>query len=185
MGQINPPNPTELDLNELRTGTRGITTDFGGCLCEAASVCLEDRTHKSGVSMALNGSLTPSTPVLLSWPTVTQQARNCYGDLQFAAEFGAYGIAVLLVERLTQYTVVERSRKGTGFDYWLAPKGASEPLFQNKRKLEVSGLLAGDENDVRRRLREKLDQLRRGGVPIPGYGVVVHFATPETRVGTP
>jgi len=108
--------------------------------------------------------------------------RRCYADLQFATEFGAYGVAVLLVETFTQFSVLERSQKGTGFDYWLAPKGSTAPLFQEKRRLEVSGLLDGDESDMRGRLREKVAQLGRGGVPLPGYGVVVHFGRPESRV---
>ena len=99
--------------------------------------------------MVVTGALS-SPPLPLTWPATTDQARNCYNDRQFAAELGAYGIAVLLVERLTDLTVVERSRKGTGFDYWLGPKGRAQPLFQDKQKLEVSGILAGDEGDVRR-----------------------------------
>lgn len=184
VADMSPPASGELDLNRLRNGTPGITPDFGGCLCEAASVCLEDRSHTSGVSISVDGALAAHTMPLV-WPAATQQAKHCYADPQFAVEFGAYGIAVLLIERLTEFTVVERSRKGTGFDYWLGPKRDAQPLFQDKRKLEVSGVLDGDENDVRRRLRQKLDQLRRGGVPLPGYGIVVCFAAPEARVGAP
>ncbi len=121
----------------------------------------------------------------VTWTATDDQTRRCYADLQFATEFGAYGIAVLLVESLTNLTVFERSRKGTGFDFWLAPKGSSNPLFQDKSKLEVSGLLDGDETDIRSRLREKVTQLIRGGVPLPGYGVVVHFGAPESRVAKP
>lgn len=180
-----PEQPEQLDLNALRAGMPGITSDLGGTMCEAASVCLEDCSHLVGVTMTVTGTLSSTHPVPLTWPLATDQARRAYGDLQFAAEFGAYGIAALVVDRLTDLTVVERSRKGGGFDYWLGPKRNPEPLFQDKHKLEVSGILSGDEGDVRRRLREKLDQLRRGAVPIPGFGIVVHFATPETRVGAP
>jgi hypothetical protein len=154
-----PEQPEYLDLDVLRSGMPGITSNFGGAMCEAASVCLEDRLHAAGVSMTITGALS-SAPLALTWPAATDQARSCYNDLQFAAELGAYGIAILVVDRLTDLTVVERSRKGSGFDYWLGPKGQSEPLFQDKHKLEVSGVLAGDEGDVRRRLREKLNQLR-------------------------
>ena len=134
--------------------------------------------------MTVSGTLSSHAMPVVSQAT-TQQARNCYADPEFAAEFGAYGIAILLIERLTEFTVVERSRKGTGFDYWLGPKGDAQPLFQDKQKLEVSGVLDGDESELRRRLRMKLEPLRRGGVPLPGYGMVVHFAAPETRVGAP
>ena len=173
-----------MKLDDLRQGTPGITPTFGGCLCEAASVCLEARAHQSGVSMTVSGVLS-SHSLQVTWAQTTQQVRNCYADPQFATEFGAYGIAVLLIERLTDLTVFERSRKGPGFDYWLAPKGSSQPLFQDKSRLEVSGILSGDEVDLKRRMRQKLVQLERGGVALPGYGVVVHFAAPESRVAVP
>ena len=173
-----------MHLPDLRKGTPGITPDFGGCLCEAASVCLENRSHQSGVAMSVSGALSShSLPV--TWPATDQHTRNCYADMQFATEFGAYGVAVLLVEHLTDLTVIERSRKGTGFDYWLGPKGSSAPLFQDKSRLEVPGLLDGEESDIRSRLREKAAQLDRGGVPLPGYGFVVNFGAPETRVVSP
>ena len=133
--------------------------------------------------MPVTGALSHSLEV--TWLPTDQQTRNCYADLPFATEFGAYGVAVLLVELLTDLTVVERSRKGTGFDYWLGPKGSSAPLFQEKGRLEASGILNGGDSQVRGRLREKLAQLVGGGVPLPGYAVVVEFGTPESRVAVP
>lgn len=181
---IAPLSPANMHLSDLRKGTPGITPDFGGCLCEAASVCLENRSHQSGVAMSVTGTLS-SHSMRVTWPETDQQTRNCYADLQFAAEFGAYGVAVLLVESLTKLTVIERSRKGTGFDYWLGAKESSAPLFQDKSRLEVSGMLDGEESEIRSRLREKTAQLVRGGVLLPGYAVVVHFGAPESRVVSP
>ena len=85
----------ELKLDDLRQGTPGITQMFGGSLCEAASVCLEVCAHQSGVSMTVSGDLS-SHSLQVTWSPTNQQVRNCYADLQFATEFGAYGIAVLL-----------------------------------------------------------------------------------------
>jgi hypothetical protein len=171
-----------MQLNDLRNGTPGITPDYGGCLCDAASVCLENRAHTSGVVMAVTGGALAVDQVTVIWPDTSDQMRRCYGDLQFATEFGAYGVAVLLIEQLTELTVYERSRKGTGFDYWLAPKGSSAPLFQDKRRLEASGLLDGDESDIKSRLKQKQTQMAHGGIPLVGYGIVVHFGRPESRV---
>jgi len=172
-----------MDLNDLRKGTVGITPEFGGTLCQAASVCLEHRSHQSGVLMTLSGSIV-SDPVSVTWPPTDDQIRRCFADLQFATEFGGYGVAILIVEEFTDYRVIQRSAKGTGFDYWLGPKGSTAPLFQDKGRLEVSGILDGDENSLRRRLQDKMAQLARGGVTGQGYGVVVHFGNPETRVGS-
>ena len=170
-----------LDLAQLHQGTPGLTKAFGTLICEAASFSFETNTHQSGVTMTLSGCF-GANPLVVTWPSIEGNAHATYNDPQFAAEFGAYGVAVLLVELLTDFTVVERSKKGTGFDFWLAPKSAANsPLFQSKRKLEVSGLYAGDESDLKSRVKQKVAQMAKGGVPLPGYGVVVHFPRPETR----
>lgn len=170
-----------LPLDDLRKGMPpGIPENFGGCLCDAASVCLENRLHHSGVEMKVTGAL-ECEPLSVTWSPTSDTVQKCYADLQFATEFGAYGIAALLVSRLTDFTVFERSRKGTGFDYWLAAKESDAPLFQDKRRLEVSGLLDGEESDVKGRLKTKMTQMATGGVSLPGYGVVVHFGRPESR----
>src|SRR5688572_29800752 len=111
-----------LNLQELGSGTVGITPIFGAMLCEAASFSMEVNTHASGVAMALSGCL-GEHEFKVVWPATAPNAPATYNDPQVAAEFGAYGVAVLLVENLTAFTVAERSRKGSGFDFWLAPKG--------------------------------------------------------------
>lgn len=169
-----------MHLGDLNKGMPGITPEWGTSLCHAASVCLEDRAHVSGVQMDITGTLSVRS-VTLTWPQTNDQIRRTFADLQDATELGACGIAALLIEEHTELTVFERSKKGPGFDYWLAPKGTDDPLFQNKQRLEVSGLLDGKEPAFNARMRQKLAQLERGGVKLLGYGVVVHFARPETR----
>ena len=47
-----------------------------------------------------------------------------------------------IVASLTDYHIVQRSYKGTGFDYWLGLK--KDPLFQNAARLEVWRLSGSD-----------------------------------------
>lgn len=44
-----------LALSDLAKGRDGITPAFGECLSQAASVCLEDQSHKSGVNLNVDG----------------------------------------------------------------------------------------------------------------------------------
>lgn len=94
---------------------------------------------------------------------------------------GACGVAILAARELTGYTVVERSVKGTGFDYWLgavnSPDSQLEPL-ERKARLEVSGILHGATDIVEARIREKIRQTRRSAGEFPAYIVVVEFHTP-------
>ena len=118
----------------------------------------------------------------LNWNPTDEQTRKCCSDMQDATELGAYGIAFLLIRRLTTYTVIERSRKGTGFDYWLG-EGKSDYPFQKHARLEVSGILKGTEGEINSRVKQKLAQTQPSdGGGLPAYIVVVEFGEPTSRV---
>lgn len=170
----------EIHLNTLLNETPGITRAVGETFAEAAAVCLEDQRHRSGIAMNVDGDFTGAFSI--AWEETTAQMRRCWADMQFATEVGAYGIAVLLVQELTELTVVERARKGTGFDFWLGNKGDSGRLFQGKERLEVSGILSGEETIVRSRVRQKLGQTNRSDGKLPALIIVVEFSKPRSRV---
>ena len=115
-----------LNLNELANGLPAITASFGRYLAEAGAVCLESQGHQQGQSLTLQGD--QSLQYALNWPILNDQMKRCLNDQEEATEYGATGIAVLLAKKLIGYTVVERSRKGTGFDYWLGFSHKQEGL---------------------------------------------------------
>ena len=107
--------------------------------------------------------------------------RRCWADLEFTTEQGAYGIAAVLMPTLTGLRFLERTRKGTGFDYWLGSE--DDLLFQKKARLEVSGLRKGDEPEIRSRVKRKKEQTKRSdGVALPAYILIVEFGKPQSRV---
>jgi hypothetical protein len=87
--------------------------------------------------------------------------------------------SLLVIDR-TEYTVIERSRKGTGFDYWLGTE--ADTLFQNKARLEVSGIRSGDAHDIRRRTKQKRRQIRPAAEALQAFVIVVEFGTPRAQV---
>lgn len=170
-----------LDLRRLSNepGLPALTVAAGRFLAEAAAVCLEDQQHTSGVTMSLGGP-EPRTYGLL-WPPTTEQTRRTFHDLQEATEYGACGVAILLILARTSFTVIERSRKGTGFDYWLGY--ADEILFQNKARLEVSGILCGTGGEVAGRMKEKVEQTEQSDTTgLPAFVVIVEFSRPQVEV---
>ncbi len=176
-----PAAPAVLDLHWLDAGTPGITPAWGAYLRQAASVCLEEQNHPPGVEMPVEGALKGRYAV--SWRDVTAQVRRCLGDPEVATEHGAYGIAALVVASLTGLTVIERSRKGTGFDFWLGPRTAKSGLFQRRTRLEVSGIRDNSDGVVEGRVKQKLEQTRQSdGLGLPALVVVVEFGTPLSRV---
>ena len=119
----------------------------------------------------------------LEWDPIAENASRTWADEPFTTEQGAYGVALLLIEPLTRLTVLERSRKGTGFDYWLGTRGSEEPLFQNKARLEVSGIRQGDESAVQARVKQKLRQTRQSAESgLPAVVIVVEFGTPRSEL---
>jgi hypothetical protein len=127
--------------------------------------------------MTFNGSYAASFDV--HWPDVTDQMQRCWNDSINATEHAAYGVSFLLMLELTEFTVIERSMIGTGFDYWL---GTDDGLFQRKARLEVSGILRGDEQAVQARVRLKKKQTTPTDGPLPAYIVVVEFSAPASSV---
>ena len=128
-----------LHLQTLGSDVGSLTSIYGAFLAESAAVCFEDRTHRSGVSLRVRGLA--DTVFSIHWASVTEIHRRCYNDLQDATEDGAYGIAILMMRELTGKRVVERSKKGTGFDYWIGESDDDDLIFTNKARLEVSGIL--------------------------------------------
>jgi len=128
--------------------------------------------------MTIGGTYTDDYGV--HWTDVTEGARLTWNDPQVATEFGAYGIAFQLIRTLTEFTVIERSIKGPGFDYWL---GREDDDFQSKARLEVSGIRQGSESDVNYRLKQKLEQVTPSDDSgFPAYIVVVEFNSPISKV---
>lgn len=169
-----------LQLVALAAGCPGITAAWGESLAQAAGVCLEAQGHVSPRSLEVDGSVTHRH--LITWPAIDDQMRRCWNDLDEAAEHGAYGIAALLVSEHTPFEVVERSRKGTGFDYWLGPKGNGGFLFQRAARLEVSGIGRGDNSAINSRVRKKLKQTEPTDGMLPAYVVVVEYGAPLARI---
>lgn len=189
-----------LDLSELDTDDiPGIGRERGVDLAKAGAVCLESQGHNPGVQLAVRG-ISEST-YTLTWPEVTAQDRRTWADPSEATEDGAAGIAALLAIREIGYTIVLRSYKSTGIDYWLGNNDQSDvtaaertltsalqSLLEDddlivKGRMEVSGILNGDDRQIRARTRLKLiqtDQSDSSG--LPAYVVVVEFGRPVAEV---
>lgn len=169
-----------LDLTVLERGSPALTSAMGRAMAEAASVCLQHVGHGETSTLSVSG--TWRQQLQLRRLAVDQQLLLGYDDLQEATELGASGVAILLVRKLTGMTVVQRARKGPGFDYWLGPE--SDSTFQDRARLEISGILRADANNrISTRLRIKRQQTERSdGLGLAAYIVIVEFGGPSAEV---
>ena len=102
--------------------------------------------------------------------------------LEEAIEDGAYGIAILAIRELTPFKVIKQSFRGSGFDYWLG-KHDDSPPFQEKARLEVSGILKGTKGQINQRLKEKLNQTQKSdNFNLPVFVIIVELSKPQIKI---
>lgn len=142
-------------------------------------MCLE-HAHRSGVEMAVEGDARAT--FLLSWEPLTERHYRTCADRQEAIEYGAYGVAILVVRELTGKTVLERSAKGPGFDFWVGDEEDAELPFQGLMRLEVSGILSGEDSDVRSRTGIKRTQVTPSDHLGPAFIAIVEFGRPMAKL---
>jgi hypothetical protein len=168
---------THLDLKELSRSCPRLTEAVGQFMADAAAVCLADQGHGIDVNLTVTGEFHMSYQ--LHRAHVTDEMLGTY-DPDEATEFGACGVAILVMRDRTSLTV-QRAFKGGGFDYWLGTVDEERP-FQNLARLEVSGIRRGGRGQIAARMKAKLEQVRRSDNRQAAYVAVVEFSAPEVRV---
>lgn len=120
---------------------------------------LHHHNHTRGVHLKVTGVFQGSLE--MQWSIIiSDQILRSWADQQELVEYGACGVAILMMLNLVGFKVIRRSIKGTGFDYWLA--SADEVLpFQEAARREVSGILAGRDAELIKRTRRKVIQTQR------------------------
>jgi hypothetical protein len=177
---MNEPVPSIISLETLRHEIIGLSDGWGGFLCEASTMSLHYNEKHPGVIMSVKGHIHGNTEVTWNTPA-TSSLEGSWADTQEMTEYGACGIAILLVSCSTDYKHVVRSKKGTGFDYYLKLQ-EDGLLFQGATRLEVSGIIKGNSLDIKNRCREKVKQVNSHPDDSSAYIVVVEFGAPQGQV---
>ena len=155
------------------------TPSFADYHCEAAAVSLTRNGHQSGCTLRVTGQWKEN--LVLDWETLDPSAEDTHADQRYCTEHGAYALALLVVHHYKPWQKLERSVQGTGFDFWLGY--GSGPLFQQKVRLEVSGIFQGTSSDIAARLAEKLRQADTTNQQLQKLAIIVEYSGPEARVG--
>lgn len=172
--------PATLQLCNLTNGMPGITRAEGAYLLENAMVAFHRAGHKSPTQLGLSGIANTGVAITWSDGSVGKQMMATYNDEQENVEFAAMGISALLTPHLTDYTVIMRSKKGTGVDYWLGKQDCTAII---EAGLEVSGIASETENNtIAKRVAAKRSQIKASDIlKIPLYISVVEMATPKAH----
>ncbi len=170
------------DLCQNKPQRPGWSVTFGATCADAAATCLDAQAHPHRVIFHLDG-IQPCA-IELQWEAIDDIVHRFNADQEVATEYGAYGIAALVMPYLTNLTIIERSIKGKGFgfDFWLGSIDNAATLFQRKARLEVSGIRQGSETIIQTRINMKLKQITPSDTLAPGYVAVVEFGTPKAHI---
>lgn len=172
-----------IDLKDISNGLPGLSKISVQHLFESCVVCLTRQNHKStGTTFEIKGDKIITSTLI--WDNIfDDQLDRTWKDQFYATEHGAVCIAILLALKLTNYTIIEKSARKNGFDYWLGDK--DDILFQKKARLEISGVFQGTEKDVNKRYNVKVKQTDQSdSLKIPAYIGVVEFSNPIATFGT-
>ncbi len=165
----------------------GVTKVQAAQHMQACLICLDHNRHLSAVEFEVKEKNASHKAQLYWEKEVDEQMRRGWRDLQEATEYGATAIAILLVIKTTEYTIIERSAKGLGFDYWLLEEelyDEDDLLPAGTARLEVSGMIHEEKDSkIRARVEEKVTQTKTSDdLKLPAIIVVVEFSRPEAHL---
>jgi len=176
-----PLRTHDLRLQTLGNGVTALLKEYEACFGSAASYCLEGQGHRAPTEIVVSGLYTRQFP--LHWQSPTEQENRTWENDQQATEFGACGVALVLMRAVAGLKAFRVARKPSGFDFWMAPKDSGSP-FQKSARLEITGIRCGAK-EKKSRLREKSDRLKRYSSVLPALIVVIEFGEPGALVGQP
>ena len=181
-----------IDIEQLRNGVGCLDVDHCSAACRAAQVALSEAGHPFSVRCEVEDQEKPLFTVVLQWRELEKRsAKSSWRQLQRLGEWAAEGIAFLMVDEFTPFTVVDQSEvdtrpgRGTGIDYYLGAKenlncDDEDDFPEHLARLEVSGILrpsAG--NSMKARVSNKIKRTKNSDSDgTPAYIIVVEFETP-------
>jgi hypothetical protein len=172
-------NTSLLSLDDLDIKPGCISKSFRVMCAEACVMTLYELSHRSGETLQVSGLKNQRFQLVWS-DKITQEMRNTWTEQNFTTDQAAVAMSFLLMPKLTDFSVIHRSRKGTGFDYWVAPSGTKcdEALpFDRAARLEISGIYRGSNGDIQKRVQQKIEQTKQSdGTRLPAYVIVIEFS---------
>ncbi|TAE03974.1 MAG: hypothetical protein EAZ97_00770 [Bacteroidetes bacterium] len=148
---------------------------------EAASVCLANCEHQAPVLLTVEGDL--QAQFELEWQEITDEINNSNQNKQRTVEEGAYCVAMLVVEELTELRAFRQADSKTGVDYFLRKTQKGNEEYYAEIRMEVSGILKGTPAQIEQRMKEKIEQSKQSDyMNIPALIVVVEFSRPLIKI---
>lgn len=161
-----------LPLKNLEDRHIGLTQTIAECFCEAAFICL-DRNHTPPQDFILSGD-DFEKKAMVDWISPDDRCKRAWANKDDATRDGAYACALAATELCLGLYAVSRAETLTGADYYIGTDPNSVEDLEDCLRLEVSGTDM-DIYEVRRRLKNKVNQAAVGKSNLPAIAAVVGF----------
>ena len=175
-------NTVILDMDDLNADIPALTDALTLRMQEAVVMCMEPHGHSSGVSCDLRNFDEVLADLRIQWKmSYSESIRRSFGDSRNAAERAGEAIAILIILAFTNYTVVERARIKSGFDFWLSRTDDDDDyLFQHEMGLESKGLShARFASDITGAIKDGIAQIVNSkNAEVPALVVATEFSRP-------
>ena len=169
-----------LPIEDMQARHTGLTPGLSQSLHEAARVCLS-RHHLSPSTFLIDDNRVQLS-ASARWESPTLRERRAWADDDRTTENGAEACALAALELTRGLVAVERCRRGTGADYFVSVSEVVVDDIEDAMRFEISGTDRGAREEIVRRLRGKITQVRRGQDTRPGIAAVVGFESLEIRI---
>ncbi len=171
-----------LDMDDLNADIPALTDALTLRMQEAVVMCMEPHRHSSGVPCDLRNFDEVLADLRIQWKmSYSERIRQSFGDSRNAAERAGEAIAILIILAFTNYTVVERARIKSGFDFWLSQTDSDDDyLFQHEMGLEAKGLShARYPSDITGAIKDGIAQIAESvNAQVPAIVVATDFSRP-------
>lgn len=159
-----------------------LTRSFAGLMEEAIVMCMREHHHLSGIPCDIKDFTEVLARAEIVWvKEFTDRIARAFGSTSRAAELAGEGIAILTILAMTDYTIIERSIKGTGVDFWLGNIGSStEEIVQRAARMEVKGRTQIEsDGKIRSAVRKGMKQtVRSAATKLPVCVILTEFSRP-------
>ena len=180
-----------IEIEQLRNGVGCLDVDHCSATCRAAQVALSEAGHPVSVKCKVQDQEKALFTVVLQWKELTERSPiRSWRQRQRLGEWAAEGIAFMMIEEFTPYTVVDQAEVdtspggGSGIDYYLGSKEGldcenEDDFPEHLARLEVSGILAPSSSSFDARVKDKIGQSKKSDWEgTPAYVIVAKFKTP-------
>lgn len=171
-----------LDLDKLNLALPYMRKSLLDYIYDAAVFLLHYHRHFTGLQCEVRSQDEDTDSATLVWTRqYTQRLKNTFGGTDYAVEFAAEGIACLTIQAFTKFTVIERSLRNDGVDFWLGESRDEDDLvFRRAARMESKGITeARYPSDIKSTLDRGIEQSKQSDdTRLPAFIIVTEFSKP-------